>query len=107
LRQNELRALASVGQTTGPLFAISPGKETDMTPSTHVTSDCFEILIGELMTDEELLDSFLRNPSRTLRNASEWGLPLSDSELQKLGTPAYRLRDKVADVLEARLAAAA
>lgn len=70
-------------------------------------NDSFEILVGELMTDEELRDSFLRDPEQTLRLASDWALPLSESELRSLRAPAYRLRDRVADELEARFAAAA
>lgn len=75
-----------------------------MTTDQHL-NDTFEILVGELMTDDELRDSFLRDPERTL--AGDWALPLSESELQLLRVPANRLWDKVVDELEARLAAAA
>jgi len=72
-----------------------------------VHDDTFEILLGELLTDEELRDAFLRDPERTLEEADEWPLPLSERELSSLRTPAYRLRDRVADALEARFLAAA
>lgn len=72
-----------------------------------VQDDTFEILIGELLTDEALRDAFFRDPQRTLQEAAEWPLPLSASELHALRSPAYRLRDRVADALEARLPAAA
>ena len=78
-----------------------------MTNSEQHVDDTIEILIGELIADEELRDAFLRNPERTLRSASDWGLPLSDSELRSLTASAHRLRDSVAEALEARWPAAA
>jgi hypothetical protein len=77
-----------------------------MITSQHA-NDSLEILIGELITDEELLDAFMRDPEGTLEHAGDWALPLSESELRSLRTPAYRLRDRVADELEERFAAAA
>ena len=76
-----------------------------MTRTDHHLTDSLEILIAELTTDEELRDSFLRNPGRTLLLASDWGLPLSDSELQSLRAP--RVWNKVAEALEARFLEAA
>lgn len=78
-----------------------------MTRTDQHLDGSFEILVAELMNDEELRDAFLRNPRRTLDLASEWGLPLSESEVQSLRAPAYRLWDKVADALELRFLAAA
>ena len=78
-----------------------------MTNSERHVDDTIEILIGELMADEELRDAFLRNPERTLRSASDWALPLSDSELRSLTASAHRLRDTVVDAIEARWPAAA
>ena len=70
-------------------------------------NETFEILVGELMADDELRAAFLRDPDSTLRFADDWGLPLSDSELQALRTPAYPFWDRVAEELAARLTAAA
>lgn len=70
-------------------------------------SNSVGILIDELVNDDELRGSFLRNPARTLRQASDWGLPLSDSELFALGHPSQRLWDHVLEELEERLSAAA
>jgi hypothetical protein len=70
-------------------------------------NDSLEILIGELVTDDELRDAFLRDPERTLRHANDWALPLSESEVQLLRVPSFRLWDKVAEALEGRLSAAA
>ena len=76
-----------------------------MTRTDHRLNDSLEILIAELTSDEELRDSFLRNPRRTMELASEWGLPLSDSELHALRAP--RLWNRVTEELEARFLAAA
>lgn len=70
-------------------------------------NETFEILIGELMADDELRASFLRDPDYTLRVAGDWALPLCDSELQALRTPAYPVWDRVAEELATRLTAAA
>jgi hypothetical protein len=70
-------------------------------------TESFEILIGELMADDELRAAFLRDPDHTLRVAGDWALPLCDSELQALRTPAYPVWDRVAEELAARLTAAA
>ena len=70
-------------------------------------TDSLEVLMAELVTDAELLSSFLLDPERTLERASDWELPLSESELQALRRPAYRLRDRVAEELETRLLMAA
>ena len=78
-----------------------------MTPINHDTSTGFEILVAELMADDELRDSFLRDPDGTLRLASDWAIPLCDSELHSLETSGYRLRDKVVEELEARFSAVA
>jgi len=67
----------------------------------HVT-DSLDIFIGELMADDELLNAFLRDPELTLERARDWGLPLSDSELQQLFASAYRLWDNMTQALESR-----
>jgi len=74
-----------------------------MTNAEQFQHDSLAILIDELITDEELRDSFLRDPERTLRFASDWALPLSESELQSLRVPAYRILDRVTEQLAARL----
>jgi len=78
-----------------------------MTGIHNAMNDPFEIFINELMADEELRGSFLRNPSSILELASEWGLPLSESELRSLLKPSYRRWDRIVDELEARLGVAA
>jgi hypothetical protein len=62
-----------------------------------------EILLGELMTDDDLRDSFMRDPARTLRCACDWALPLTDSELQSLRAMADRLWERLAWQLEMRM----
>jgi hypothetical protein len=78
-----------------------------MTNTYRPLNDSLEILIGELVIDEELRDSFIQDPGRTLQLASDWALPLSASELQSLRVEADRLLDRVADELTFRLLAAA
>jgi hypothetical protein len=78
-----------------------------MTGTNDRLSGSVEILIGELMNDDELRGSFLRNPRRTLRLAGDWGLPLTDSELDELRRPSVRFWDHVVEELESRLSKAA
>jgi len=78
-----------------------------MTSTDRHPDDTLEILIGELMADEELRDAFLRDPDRTLQRASDWALPLSDSEVRALRRAAHRICDTVAEALEARWPVAA
>lgn len=66
------------------------------------TSISVDILIGELLADEELCQSFFMDPEATLLGAESWGLPLSESELLSLRGPSYRLWDRVAEAVEAR-----
>jgi hypothetical protein len=66
-----------------------------------------EILIDHLIDDEELRDSFLRTPRQTLRLAADWGLPISDSEMQALIAADPAVWDQIADELDSRLQLAA
>lgn len=70
-------------------------------------NDTLEILVNELMADGELYRAFLRNPVRTLQDARHWGLPLTETELRSLESPALRLWERMAVELEYRLSAAA
>jgi hypothetical protein len=78
-----------------------------MTSNHQHVNDSLDIFIGELMADDELLNAFLRDPEQTLERARDWGLPLSDSELQQLFASAYRLWDNMTEALESRCAVAA
>lgn len=71
------------------------------------TQHDLEIFIDVLIADEELRDSFLRNPMQTLRRAGEWGLPLSDSEVNALRTTEPAVWERVAEELNERLQEAA
>jgi hypothetical protein len=95
------------GAPPGARFAISLPREGTMTSTDRHPDDTLEILIGELMADEELRDAFLRDPDRTLQRASDWALPLSDSEVRALRRAAHRIWDTVAEALEARWPVAA
>jgi hypothetical protein len=59
----------------------------------------FSIFIDELTADEELRYSFLRSPRGTLRMASEWGLPLCDSEISSLIAIDPSIWERVAETL--------
>lgn len=63
------------------------------------TGTSVDILIGELLADEALCESFLNDPEGTLRAADEWAIPLSESELRFLQRPGYRLWDRVAEAI--------
>ena len=62
-----------------------------------------EILIGKLATDEEFRAAFLRDPRRTLDEASEWGLALTEFEVRALLATNQSLWDRIADELDGRL----
>ena len=78
-----------------------------MTTVDQYLNDSFEIFLNELMGDDELLRSFLRNPRRTLDMADEWGLPLTASELYSLRVASTALWDRLTEELALRLSAAA
>ena len=66
-----------------------------------------EIFIEQLLSDEELRQSFFRNPRATLRLAGDWGMPLCDSEIQALLSTTPSLWDRIAEDLIDRLQRAA
>jgi len=76
-----------------------------MTHAVYGLTDGLEILIDELVEDDELRRSFLRDPEATLATASEWGLPLTESELAGLRGGSISLWERIADEIEVRLAA--
>ena len=78
-----------------------------MTSNHQNLNDSLDIFIGELMADDELLNAFLHDPEQTVERARDWGLPLSDSELQQLFASVYRLWDNMTEALESRRAIAA
>lgn len=78
-----------------------------MTATTRELEQTLDILINELEADDELRAAFFRNPYRTLRQANDWGLALTASELQALSSPRFPVWDRVADALESRLPQAA
>jgi len=74
--------------------------------TTSAQQDSLNILIDELIADDELRDSFLRDPERTLQFASDWALPLSESELRPLRARSYQVWEKVVEQLESQHVAA-
>lgn len=78
-----------------------------MTPNDGNRRQSLEIFIDELMADEELRDSFLRSPRKTLALAGEWGLPLSESEIHSLMATDPSVWNRVAEELGTRLQEAA
>jgi hypothetical protein len=75
-----------------------------MTPSATLLRS-LDIFIDELMADDEFREAFLRNPRKTLMRATDWGLPLCESEVQSLISD-RRLWDRVVYALNTRLQAA-
>jgi hypothetical protein len=62
-----------------------------------------EILVGRLATDETFRRAFRRDARRTLEEASEWGLPLTPTELTALLSTDPSLWDRIAEELDGRL----
>ena len=65
------------------------------------------ILIEELAANDDLRDAFYRNPDRTLRQAGDWGMPLTESEVRALRSHPFPVWERVADALADRLDLAA
>lgn len=65
-----------------------------------------EMLIDELLADEELCHAFVASPALTLREASDWGLPFSDSEVVQLRPLTQQLWERVVEEMETRRLAA-
>ena len=63
----------------------------------------FEIVIDQLIADEEFREAFSRMPRRTLSEAADWGVPLSDSEILELVAAGPRMLERLADRLDDRL----
>ncbi|MGE0815335.1 MAG: hypothetical protein AB7O28_13565 [Vicinamibacterales bacterium] len=78
-----------------------------MTATIRTLDQTLDILIDELQADDELRAAFFRNPHRMLRQADEWGLPLTHSEIMALQTPRVPVWEHVADALNARARQAA
>ncbi len=66
-----------------------------------------DILMDELVSDEELRESFFRSPAKTLRMAGDWGLPLSDNEMRWLMSTDSSIWESVLEELDERLQEAA
>lgn len=75
--------------------------------STMQMEQSLEILIDELVANDELRQEFFRNPYATLRAAGEWGVPLTDREVDALCTGRYPIWERVIDALNDRLPLAA
>ncbi|MEZ5292922.1 MAG: hypothetical protein R2745_17710 [Vicinamibacterales bacterium] len=78
-----------------------------MTATIRTLDQTLDILIDELQADDELRAAFFRHPDRLLRQADEWGLPLTDTEVNALQTPRVPVWERVADALNARARQAA
>ncbi len=75
--------------------------------SAQMLEQSVEILVDELMNDDELRQAFFRNPYRTLKSGAEWGLALTDNEVEALCTSRVPVWERVADAMNARLPLAA
>lgn len=62
-----------------------------------------EILVGRLVTDEELRERFIVAPLETLRHAQQQGLELTASELDALLASPLSLWTRLAALLDERL----
>jgi hypothetical protein len=64
------------------------------------------LLVEELLNDDDLRLSFLRDPAATLRAAGDW-LPLTETELHVLRADPLVTWERAADALGGRLDLAA
>jgi hypothetical protein len=62
-----------------------------------------EILIGRLVTDEELRRRFVAEPRETIRHEQLRGLELSAAEIEALVTSSVALWETLAAILDPRL----
>ena len=62
-----------------------------------------ELLIGRLVTDEDFRRSFQIDPHKTLREAAQWGLALTTTEVSALIATDQTLWDRIAVELDSRL----
>jgi hypothetical protein len=62
-----------------------------------------EQLIGRLVTDEDFRRAFVREPRRTLTEATQCGVALSAIEINALLATDLALWDRVAQELDSRL----
>ncbi len=62
-----------------------------------------EILVGRLVTDEELRQRFVAAPRETLRLAQQLGLELTAAEVEAVLASPVALWDRLAAVLDPRL----
>jgi hypothetical protein len=74
---------------------------------TQMLEQSVEILVDELMHDDELRQAFFRHPHRTLKSGAEWGLALTDNEVEALCASRVPVWERVADAFKARLPLAA
>jgi hypothetical protein len=62
-----------------------------------------ELLVGRLMTDEELRQRFMAAPRETIRIAQERGLELTAGEVEALLATPVTLWERLAAALDPRL----
>ena len=62
-----------------------------------------QIIIGRILTDEELREQFLVSPAETLSSLRESGLELTDDEIAALTNTDQRLWTSGADWIDSRL----
>ena len=62
-----------------------------------------EILIGRLVTDGDFRRFYLNDPRTTLQLADEWGLHLSEREINALVATEHTVWERVASELETGL----
>jgi hypothetical protein len=60
-------------------------------------------MIGRLATDEDFRRAFRRDPRQTLREAAEWGLALTTTEVAALLATDQTLWERIAVELDSRL----
>lgn len=66
-----------------------------------------DILVDELVANDELRQQFFQHPYATMRDAAEWGIPLTDREVEGLCVGQAPIWILVMDALNKRFPLAA
>lgn len=68
-----------------------------------MTQRTVQLIIGQILTDEELRSDFLERPAETLNSLRERGFELTNTELDALTRTDRRLWAAAADLIDERL----
>ena len=83
--------------------ASAAGNEEADSRRENMAQRTVQLIIGQILTDEEFRSNFLERPIETLRSLREWGVELTNLEIDALLRTDRRLWSIGADWIDARL----